>query len=141
VKEENVSAFYWIDQGLGFALSAAASRERLLPIVEAFIIRSGPTVGALHGCCRQVDLVRRLHWLRAHRDISKRSQRRRADNDNEETMNGEPAFASKMYRSPKLSNSDYIIVGAGRPDACSPTRLSADGKNSSVAGAGRRQQL
>jgi len=35
VREGNVSAFYWIDQGLGFALSAAASRERLLPIVEA----------------------------------------------------------------------------------------------------------
>ncbi|GAC1574279.1 MAG: anti-sigma factor [Sphingomicrobium sp.] len=35
VREGNVSAFYWIDRGLGFALSAAASRERLLPIVEA----------------------------------------------------------------------------------------------------------
>lgn len=35
VKEGNVSAFYWIDGGLGFALSAAASRERLLPIAEA----------------------------------------------------------------------------------------------------------
>ena len=35
VREGNVSAFYWIDQGLGFAVSAAASRERLLPIVEA----------------------------------------------------------------------------------------------------------
>jgi anti-sigma factor RsiW len=35
VREGNVSAFYWIDQGLGFALSAAASRERLLPIVDA----------------------------------------------------------------------------------------------------------
>ena len=35
VREGNVSAFYWIDRGLGFAVSAAASRERLLPIVEA----------------------------------------------------------------------------------------------------------
>jgi anti-sigma factor RsiW len=35
VREGNVSAFYWIDQGLGFAVSAAASRDRLLPIVEA----------------------------------------------------------------------------------------------------------
>ena len=35
VREGNVSAFYWIDQGLGFAVSAAASRERLLPIVDA----------------------------------------------------------------------------------------------------------
>ncbi|MDQ0470226.1 anti-sigma factor family protein [Labrys wisconsinensis] len=35
LREGNVSAFYWIDDGLGFALSAAASRERLLPIVEA----------------------------------------------------------------------------------------------------------
>jgi anti-sigma factor RsiW len=35
VREGNVSAFYWIDQGLGFALSAATSRDRLLPIVEA----------------------------------------------------------------------------------------------------------
>ena len=35
VREGNVSAFYWIDRGLGFAISAAASRERLLPIVEA----------------------------------------------------------------------------------------------------------
>ena len=34
-REGNVSAFYWIDQGLGFAVSAAASRDRLLPIVEA----------------------------------------------------------------------------------------------------------
>jgi anti-sigma factor RsiW len=34
-QEGNVSAFYWIDNGLGFALSATASRERLLPIVEA----------------------------------------------------------------------------------------------------------
>lgn len=35
VREGNISAFYWIDRGLGFALSATASRERLLPIVEA----------------------------------------------------------------------------------------------------------
>jgi anti-sigma factor RsiW len=35
LREGNVSAFYWIDDGLGFALSAATSRERLLPIVEA----------------------------------------------------------------------------------------------------------
>ena len=35
LREGNISAFYWIDGGLGFALSAAASRERLLPIVEA----------------------------------------------------------------------------------------------------------
>jgi anti-sigma factor RsiW len=35
IREGNVSAFYWIDGGLGFALSAAATRERLLPIVEA----------------------------------------------------------------------------------------------------------
>lgn len=35
VREGNISAFYWIDRGLGFALSAAASRERLLPIVDA----------------------------------------------------------------------------------------------------------
>jgi anti-sigma factor RsiW len=35
IREGNVSAFYWIDGGLGFALSAATSRERLLPIVEA----------------------------------------------------------------------------------------------------------
>ncbi|MEO6840318.1 MAG: anti-sigma factor [Bradyrhizobium sp.] len=35
VREGNVSAFYWIDRGLGFALSAATSRERLLPIAEA----------------------------------------------------------------------------------------------------------
>ena len=35
VREGNVSAFYWIDHGLGFALSAATSRERLLPIVDA----------------------------------------------------------------------------------------------------------
>jgi anti-sigma factor RsiW len=35
VREGNVSAFYWIDHGLGFALSAATSRERLLPIAEA----------------------------------------------------------------------------------------------------------
>lgn len=35
IREANVSALYWIDQGLGFALSAAASRERLLPIAEA----------------------------------------------------------------------------------------------------------
>ena len=35
VREGNVSAFYWVDQGFGFALSATASRERLLPIVEA----------------------------------------------------------------------------------------------------------
>lgn len=35
VREGNVSAFYWIDQGLGFAVSAATSRDRLLPIVEA----------------------------------------------------------------------------------------------------------
>jgi anti-sigma factor RsiW len=45
VREGNVSAFYWIDHGLGFALSAAASRERLLPIAEAVyreIEPSGP---------------------------------------------------------------------------------------------------
>lgn len=35
VREGNVAAFYWIDHGLGFALSAATSRERLLPIAEA----------------------------------------------------------------------------------------------------------
>lgn len=35
VREGSVSAFYWIDQGLGFALSAAASKERLLPIADA----------------------------------------------------------------------------------------------------------
>lgn len=35
LREGNVSAFYWIDGGLGFALSAATSRERLRPIVEA----------------------------------------------------------------------------------------------------------
>ena len=46
VREGNVSAFYWIDRGLGFALSAAASRERLLPIVDAVyhqIERSQPS--------------------------------------------------------------------------------------------------
>jgi anti-sigma factor RsiW len=44
VQEGNVSAFYWIDQGLGFALSAAAARERLLPIVEAVYHQvEGPT--------------------------------------------------------------------------------------------------
>lgn len=35
VREGNVSAFYWIDRGLGFALSAATSKERLLPIADA----------------------------------------------------------------------------------------------------------
>ena len=35
VREGNVSAFYWIDQGLGFALSAATTKERLFPIADA----------------------------------------------------------------------------------------------------------
>ena len=35
LKDGEVSTFAWIDQGFGFAVSAATDREILLPIAEA----------------------------------------------------------------------------------------------------------
>ena len=39
VREGQVAAFYWADQGLGFAVSAAATEDRLKPIVRAVYSR------------------------------------------------------------------------------------------------------